>query len=155
MSDLTDLLRVKLRRRFGHPAKHWRSPARCPSMADFPAPLRTRANCGGPHNEFHRSCPAYNFKSEVAVLRNNLGLTLRGGRQEARRRGFPIRPFSNTIHRSILPSTQTISTSTKPPPPYSSPSHPYPHPFSIQILQYPQLPPNVCSSSSYTSHQTS
>ncbi|KAG0716149.1 hypothetical protein GWK47_010357 [Chionoecetes opilio] len=69
--------------RFGHPAKHCRSSARCPFCAQpgharstCPATSPTCANCGGSHNVFYRGCPVYHFESEVASIRFKKGFTL-------------------------------------------------------------------------------
>ncbi|XP_037775553.1 mucin-2-like, partial [Penaeus monodon] len=90
---------------------------------------RSYANCGGPHNVLHRCYSTYKFESEVTTLRFRLGLTLCEARQEARRCGFSLTPYSsNTAH-------STNSHKPTPPTPNSPSSVSYlPQSNSFAIL---------------------
>lgn len=78
------------------------------------------ANCGGFHNAFYMSYPAYEFKSEVVVLLFKLGLTLCETKQVSRLRLFST--YSNVVLRTVpLPSSQDISAS----PPSKSSLYPF------------------------------
>lgn len=93
--------------RFGHPEKHCRSYPRCSNCAssehvrtNCQADTRTCANCNGPHSAFYKGCSVYKFETEVAIIRNDYGYTLRRARIEARRQGFTPHPITRSFSQN-------------------------------------------------------
>lgn len=88
-------------------------------------------NCVGSHNALYRGCLTYKFESEVAILRVKLGLTLRKAKQEARRLGFSLTPYSNTDFCSSPPPPSQDVSAFPPIIPFSSHFYPLPPPFKF------------------------